>query len=74
MLGAGFSQFDLPNFMVSTERRIDECASMAELLALGVVLIKFASAASARNARALKLAALAFTFRVVEADQPSENG
>ena len=66
---AGFSQLDLRNFMVSTDRRIDECASLAELLALSTDLITFASAVSAGNAKVLKL--LAQAFGMVEADQPA---
>ena len=66
---AGFSQLDLRNFMASTDRRIDECASLAELLALSTDLITFASAVSAGNAKVLKL--LAQAFGMVEADQPA---
>lgn len=66
----GFNQADLRNFMVSTERRIVECASMAELLSTSTDVITFASAVSSGNARILKL--LAQAFGAVEADQPSK--
>jgi len=68
----GFSQSGLRNFMVSTDRQIAECASMAELLTMSTDMITFASAASAGNARVLKL--LAQAFGLVEADQPVGDG
>lgn len=48
---AGFNQADLRNFIVSTEKRIAECASMAELLSTSTDVITFASAVSSGNAR-----------------------
>ena len=57
---AGFDQADLRNFMVSTSKRIAECASMAELLATSTDLITFASAVSSGNARILNVLAQAF--------------
>lgn len=64
---AGFNQADLRNFIVSTEKRIAECASMAELLAASTDVITFASAISSGNARILKL--LVQAFGVVVSDQ-----
>lgn len=57
---AGFNQADLRNFMVSTENRIEKCASMAELLSTSTDLITFASAVSSGNAGILRVLAQAF--------------
>ena len=57
---AGFRQADLRNFMVSTDRRIGDCVSLAELLAISTDLITFASAVSSGNERILKVLAQAF--------------
>lgn len=64
---AGFNQADLRNFIVSTEKRIAECASMAELLSTSTDAITFASAVSSGNARIIKL--LAQAFGVVGSEQ-----
>ncbi len=65
---AGFNQADLRNFMDSTESRIEECASMAELLCASTDLITFASAISSGNAGILRV--LAQALGVVGTDQP----
>lgn len=57
---AGFSQSNLRDFMASTDRRIAECASLTELLAMSTEMITFASAVSSGNARVLTLLAQAF--------------
>lgn len=64
-----FSQTDLRNFMISTERRIGECTSMAALLSASTDVITFASAVSSGNARILTHLSLA--FGVVQAVQAS---
>lgn len=57
---AGFTQSNLRDFMVSTDGRIAECASLTELLAMSTEMITFASAVSSGNARVLTLLAQAF--------------
>lgn len=63
---AGFKQADLRNFMVSTDRRIEDCASLADLLATSTDLITFASAVSSGNPRVLKILAKAFGIVTLE--------
>lgn len=63
---AGFKQSDLRNFMVSTDRRIGDCESLADLLATSTDLITFASAVSSGNARILNVLALAFGIIALE--------
>lgn len=63
---AGFKQADLREFMVSTDRRIGDCASLADLLATSTDLITFASAVSSGNARILKVLAQAFGVVALE--------
>lgn len=63
---AKFNQADLRNFMVSTESRIEKCASMAELLSASTDLITFASAVSSGNGRILSV--LAQALGVVRTD------
>jgi len=65
---AGFSQPSLRIFIVSTDRQIAECESMAALLALTADIITFASAVSAGNPRILKV--LTQAFGVVDTNQP----
>jgi hypothetical protein len=64
----GFRQFELRNYVVTTNRRIEECTSLAELLTVSTDLITFVSAISSGNARILKI--LAQAFGVIEANQP----
>ena len=64
---AGFSQDDLRKFMISTEKRIAECSSMASLLSTSTDVITFASAVSSGNARILMH--LSQAFGLVEAPQ-----
>ncbi len=66
---ASFTQADLRNFMVATERRIAKCASMAELLSTSTDVITFASAISSGNASILNL--LAQAFGVIGVEQSS---
>jgi hypothetical protein len=63
---AGFKQADLRDFMVSTDRQIGDCASLANLLATSTDLITFASAVSSGNARILKVLAQAFGIVALE--------
>ena len=52
--------------MVSTDRQIGDCASLADLLSTSTDLITFASAVSSGNAKILKVLAQAFGIVALE--------